>query len=426
MSWLIDFFRKKTDPKVRYEDGKNVAVGGELKQRLSLARDTKTNKELLFYLAEHDPSVKVRKAVASNKSTPIHASGSLAIDKNDDVRLALAGRLVKLLPDLALDTQSQLYAYAVQSLGTLALDEVLKIRKSLAATLKDHAYAPPAVAAQLAKDLEREVAEPILRFCAALKDKDLIDILATHPASWAAEAVAERPKISALVSKAVIKTGNSKAGKLLLKNKGAVINEDVLHEIISRAKEFPEWHEPLVQNHPLPEDMARQLSRYIDTRIRKLLEKKGEYDLQTTEIVTDATKRRIKLAEEITQNNKLGSKQAKENVVVRVNQLFSEGKLTEETIADYVALQDKEFLVAALACLTGAKRQNMNKIFDIQKPQMICAVCWKAGLSMRFAFRLQQEVAHIQPKELLYPKNGKDYPLDPKEMKWQLEFLGIV
>ena len=114
-----------------------------------------------------------------------------------------------------------------------------------------------------------------------------------------------------------------------------------------------------------------------------------------------------------------------DNVVIRVNQLLSEGKLTEETIGDHVALKDEEFLIAALACLTGAKRQDMSKLFKLKKPQMICSVCWKAGLSMRFALRLQQEIAKIPHQELIYPKGGTDYPLEPKEMEWQLEFLGI-
>ena len=420
MSWFEKFKERGVLSADSYEVQKRKAVSGTAKERLTLAKDSGTNKEILFYLAQHDADIKVRQAVAKNKSTPLHASAVLAIDSDTDVRLALAARLVKLLPDLSMDTQSQLYAFAVQALGTLALDEVLKIRKSLASTLKDHAYAPPAVAAQLARDIEREVSEPILRFCTALKDEDLIDILATHPEAWAAEAVAQRPKISAKVSKAVIKTENGKAGTFLLTNKGAEINEEVLQEIIVRAREFPEWHEPLAKNHTLPPDMARQLARYVDTRVRKLLEKKGGYDLQTTEVVTDATRRRINLQEE------MGTPETrKESVVIRVNKLLAEGRLTEEVIADYLALQDKEFLVAALACLTGAKQHNIEKVFSIQKPGMVCAVCWKAGLSMRFAFRVQQEVAHIPTKELIYPKGGSDYPLEPDDMNWQLEFLGI-
>lgn len=429
MSWFEDLIGyDKNNPK-RYDKEKVMAVSGTPKQRLSLAKRTRTNQEILFYLAQHDTDPKVRKAVAKNTSTPLHASGALAVDENEDVRLLLAGKLVKILPDISVDQQSQLYAYAVQALGTLALDEILKIRKSLASTLKDHAYAPPDVAAALARDLEREVSEPILRFCAALRDEDLVDILATHPAPWAAEAVASRRTLSALVSRAVIATGNEKAGALLLKNKGAEIDEGLLHDIIERAREFPEWHEPLATQHSLPPKMARQLSRYVDTRVRKLLTKNGHYDLQTTEIVTDATRRRIDLLDEMDgpKNKKSSKTRAKEkgSVVARVNIFLAEGKLTEETISDHLALKDHEFVIAALACLVSTKRANIDKVFSIRKPQMICSICWRAGLSMRLALRLQQEVAHVQAKDLIYPKGGTDYPLDVKDMQWQLDFLGI-
>ena len=44
---------------------------------------------------------------------------------------------------------------------------------------------------------------------------------------------------------------------------------------------------------------------------------------------------------------------------------------------------------------------------------------------MRFAFKLQQELGHVPADELIYPKEGTDYPMDDDEMKWQLEFLGM-
>ena len=135
--------KQKRDPK-RYEKEKEIAESADEKKRISLAKNSKTHQEILYYLAEKDPSVDVRKAVAENASTPLHVSTLLAEDSNIDVRMALAGRLVDLLPDLDHDKHSQLYAYVVQALGTLALDEVLKIRKALSSALKDHAHAPPA------------------------------------------------------------------------------------------------------------------------------------------------------------------------------------------------------------------------------------------------------------------------------------------
>lgn len=417
MSFLEKLLPGNSLSSLDYEEQKKLAIEGKLNQRLALAKNKKTNQEILFYLAENDPDDKVRQAVAQNEATPLHASSQLAIDSSQDVRLALAGRLVKLLPDLSIDDQSKLYAYAVQALGTLALDEVLKIRKSLASSLKDYAYAPPGVVAQLARDIEREVAEPILRFCVALKDEDIVEILRYHPQSWAAEAVAQRPKVNAKLSRAVIESGHATAGKYLLENKGAIIDHELLYEIIDRAKEFPEWHEPLATHHKLSDDMVQEMARYVDARIRKILQEKGEYDLITTEIITEATRRRMALEEK--------NKSMSGDIMQHVRQLKSAGKLTEEIISDQLALRNHNFLMAAFACLLNTNQKTIDKIFKIKKAAPICSICWKSGLSMRFSFKLQQEVAHIPPKELIYPKGGSDYPLEEKDMIWQLEFFGI-
>lgn len=121
-------FDQKRDP-ARYETEKDAARSGDAGKRMTLAKSTATHQEILYYLAEHDPDPAVRKAVALNSSTPIQASIILAKDNDVDVRYALAERLLNLLPHLEQGRQSQLYAFAVQALGTLALDEMLKIRR---------------------------------------------------------------------------------------------------------------------------------------------------------------------------------------------------------------------------------------------------------------------------------------------------------
>ncbi|MCB9983453.1 MAG: DUF2336 domain-containing protein [Rhodospirillales bacterium] len=215
---FLDKFFGKT-PK-SYEEQREALASANVKERLSLASNSKTNKEILYYLAEKDPSPKVRKAVAENEAMPVQVSTVLADDDDSDVRLALAGRLVDLLPGASQDQQSQLYAFVVQALGTLALDEVLKIRVALSSTLKDHAHTPPKIAGQLARDVEQQVSEPILRFCSALSDTDLLDILKSHPASWVIEAIASRDSVSEELSEAVVETRDSYGGSALIGNDG--------------------------------------------------------------------------------------------------------------------------------------------------------------------------------------------------------------
>lgn len=420
---LLQIFKKpklvthQERDKRRYAFEVQQAQSQNISQRMSLACNTKTHQEILYYLAQKDPDPKVRRAVAENVATPLHASTILASDADTDVRMALAGRLVDLLPDLSHDKHSQLYAFVVQGLATLALDEVLKIRKALSSTLKDHAHTPPKIAGQLARDIEREVAEPILRFCAALTDDDLVDILKEHPSSWAVEAIARRPGVSEPVSQAVIDTGNIPAGALLLQNQDAQISKALLEFIVERARQLPEWHAPIAMRRNLPPEMAKVLAEYVDDSVRKILLKRGDFNEKMSDEIATVVRRRLDFADAL--------EQAGETASMRVAQLAAEGKLNEEAISDALAMRDKDFVIAALAHLIGVKAEDIGKVFDMKAPKAIIAVSWKAGLSMRLGLALQKDLGHVQPKELLYPRNGSDYPLSEEDLKWQLDFLGI-
>ena len=409
--------KQKRNPK-RYAEEKQTALTGDVKKRITLASSSKTHQEILYYLADKDPDPRVRQAVAENKSTPVHASPILAHDDDEDVRIKIAERLITLLPELSKQKQSQLYAYAVQALGTLALDEVLKIRKALSSALKDYAHTPPKVAGQLARDIEREVSAPILKLCAALSDEDILDILSQHPANWAIEAIAGRESVSADVSQAVIATEHVPAGEILLENKGAEITEQLLEEIITKSRQFPEWQKPLACHKHLPADMAKELAGFAQDAVKNLLCERGDFDEDTLEEISEAFKRRMDYADE--------QEREKEDPLEHAKRLHKESRLDEDVITDALAMRDREFVLASLALLTGYKLEEINKIFDLRAPKPIVAIAWKAGLSVRTALKFQQELGKVAPKELLYPKGGETYPLSDEDMKWQLEFQGLA
>lgn len=389
----------------------------EEQERLDLAKNADTHKEILYYLAEKDPSPEVRKAVAENKSMPVHASTVLASDSNQDVRLALASRLVDLLPDLSRDKHSQLYAFAVQALGTLALDEVLKVRVALSSTLKDHVHAPPKVAAQLARDIEREVSEPILRFCAALSDEDLLEILKAHPASWAVEAIAQRGTVSAPISLAVIETNDRAGGKALILNDGATLEEDALQEIVNRAREYPEWQKPVAMRPTLPVSIATALAQFVDSSVRDILLERDDIEPEAMEEIASVFRRRMEFASEDDGDER--------SVGERLAEVEKQGRLGEEVISDALAMRDRAFVNSAIARLINADVSDVTKVFEMKAPKPIIALAWHAGLTMRMALQLQKEMGHVPPKELVYPRDGTDYPLTQEEIDWQLEFLGF-
>jgi uncharacterized protein (DUF2336 family) len=398
-----------------YEREKNLLVTGTALQRREMADDTDTHPEALYFLAK-DSDPDVRRAVAMNKSTPVQASTLLANDKSADVRIALAARLVELLPGLSAEKHSQLYAYAVQALGVLAQDEVLKIRQALSTALKDHEKAPPKVVGQLAKDVEREVSEPILRFCVALADEDLLEILADHPAPWAISAIAGRPAVSPRVSDAVIETKDLPASKLLINNKGALFTEDLLYKIIDRARDYPDWHEDIAVRKELSLDLARKLTGFVSEAVLDVLKKREDFDSATREEIADIVKRRIAF-------NRPGG--AFESPESKLQRYIQSGKLTGNVIQDAIAWQDDKFVLLALAQLSQIHPIVVDKMLHAGSAKPIVALCWKAKLSMRVALELQHSYAHLNPKDFLHAKGGTGYPLTPEEIKWQLEFFGI-
>jgi len=413
---MLGFFKNILGiDKRRYERQKKLLAAGSTEQRQQMADDEDTHPEVLYFLAR-DADTNIRRAAAMNKATPVQASALLANDKNADVRMALAARLVELLPGLSTEKHGQLYAYAVQALSVLAQDEVVKIRQALSSALKDHARAPPKVVGQLARDVEREVSEPILRFCVALADEDLLDILGQHPSPWVISAIARRPVVGDRVSSAVVDTRDIAAGTELLHNAGAVFSGETLQKIIASASEYPEWHEPLAVRKELSLDLVQKMAGFIGESVLNMLEKRSDFDQATRREITDLVKRRLEF-------HRHGAPyESSEN---KVERYVKAGKLTAGVIQDSLSWQDHKFVLLALAWLSKIHPIVVEKMLRSGSAKPIIALCWKAKLPMRVALELQRSYARLQPQEFLYAKGGTDYPMTPGEIKWQLEFYGV-
>lgn len=413
---MLSFFKKLLRSRGRrYELQKRKLLRGTPSDLMALAKDDDTNPEILYYLAQKGDAG-VRLAVAHNAATPGQAAVLLAQDNSVDVRLALADRLLRLVPDLSPERQGQLYAYAVQVLGVLAQDEMLQVRRALTSVLRDVAKAPPAVVSRLARDVEREVSEPILRFCVALADEDMLDILRGHPASWVVTAIAERPAVSPAVSDAVYETGDVPATTALLNNKGAALSVETLQKIVDNARAHPEWHHGMALRPELSIDLARQMTGFVDQLVLDVLEKRSDFDAATRQNLVAIIRRRLDYAQD-------GGPD--ENAAAKVARYVRQERLTPDVISDALAWYDTEFVEMALAVLSGVHPSIVRRVVESKSPKSVVALCWKSGLPMRLCIEVQKLLARIQPQEILYARGGTDYPLSAEEMEWQLEFFGV-
>ena len=403
----------KPDPK-RYEAERAKAQSKSVKDRLKLAKSTATHPEILYYLAE-DSDLKVRRAVASNPSTPVHASQLLAKDDDVDVKVELINRLSALLPDLSEDQYAHLYAYAAQALGVLALDEVLKVRLALSSALQDELYAPPEVVSQLAKDLERRVSEPVLKLCSAVPDEVLIDILQNHPEKWVVEAIAGRENLGEGVSSVVVKVNQTKAGEILIKNETAKLSDEAINQILNEAPEKPEWHKPLALQTHLPSRVLKDIVLFVDSSIQKMILNRKDIDDEVRDDLAQTVSRRV--------NFLIDEKGGRLTPEEKVKRLHTEGQLNDDAVKDALGLREHDFVYAALSVAGKMPASVVAKMIETGSAKAAIAVVWKAGFSMRTALEIQKTMAKIPPKELLYPKNGEDYPLSKEDLQWQVDFF---
>lgn len=402
---------------VDYDRAKELMRSDDVGERMALAQDSRTHPEILYYLAESDPDVSVRRAVLNNDALPMQVSGVFSRDEDDDIRMVLAGRLVELLPELSEEKQGKLYAFAVQAMGTLALDEVLKVRVALSSAIKDCAFAPPKLALQLAKDVEQEVSEPILRYCSALSDGDLLEILAEYPEGWAVEAIAQRESVSGDVSMAVIECRDVESGRQLIKNRGATLTKRVVERIVEAARFFPEWQKPVALRKELPVELALKMADFVDLSVRTILMAREDFDGDTVEEISEVFKRRTEMIEQ-TKVEGLGAED-------RLNLAIKDGRLNEEVILDALAVRDRDFVILAIARLAKIEVAEVERIVGLKAAKPVVAMTWKAGLSMRAALQFEKDLAFVRAGELLYPRDGVDYPMDDVDLEWQLDLLGI-
>ena len=218
----------KTLPRtVSYEQARDLARHEDLNVRLELAARTDIKPEILYFLAE-DPSPAVRRVIAANAASPLHADLLLARDNDESVRGDLATKITRIAPGLTVEEQDRIRKMAYEAIEILAHDQATRVRQILAEALKDIAGAPASIIRRLARDAELIVCEPILSFSPVLTDEDLIEIIAGAPPTGARSAIARRRSLRERVSDAIVAADDVAAIAALLGNHSAQIREETL------------------------------------------------------------------------------------------------------------------------------------------------------------------------------------------------------
>jgi uncharacterized protein (DUF2336 family) len=99
--------------------------------------------------------------------------------------------------------------------------------------------------------------------------------------------------------------------------------------------------------------------------------------------------------------------------------------LSSQDIDDAIFDGDRPFVAAALALLAEVPHHAVQAVLDTRSPKGIVALCWKAGLPVGIAIKVQTHIARVQPSAVLHARNGTDYPMPVADLRRQLAFFGI-
>ena len=410
-----------------YEEEKHLARHGDIAVRTQLAERKDVRPEILYYLAE-DPSPEVRRKIAANARTPVHADLILARDDDDVVRIDLAEKISRLAPGLSANEQEQVRRMTYEVLEILARDQLPRVRRILAETLKDVADAPPEIIGRLARDTEIEVAGPVLRSSPVLTEDDLLEIIRSCPIAGPLSAISARENLAETVSDAIVATDDVQAIGVMLANPSAQIREETLDRLIEQAPEVESWHEPLARRPKLSTHAVAKIASFVGDSLIAVLQERGDLDSATADVLKSELSSRLERDRdrEPAKGEDAKGEAMAEPAIARVRRLFADGQLNEECVAQALAAGDRRFVTAALAVLSDLPLGLVEKVGESKSSRGVTAICWKAGLSMRFANQLQIRYAHIAPNAALNPKEDGKFPLTPEEMDWQIEFFASM
>ena len=406
-----------------YVEASTLARNQNSEVRRSLAANTNTAPEILYFLAE-DAHPEVRRAIANNPASPRQADIVLAGDSQASVRLDLARKISRLAPDLSRHEKAQLETLTLEALGLLAADVLPRVRQVIAEELKTLDNVPAEMMLLLARDVELVVAAPVLEYSPLLDDDSLLEIINSSPVQGALSAISRRQGLAAPLCDGIVANNDTEAVAELLANPSAQIREETLDELIDRASSRKPWHRPLVLRPELSKSAVDRIARFVSSSLISGLQDANLLSAAMAEAVSDRVGDR--LTEDEGDDAADGAAGADDEPTERdaaqdVAALFDEDGLSDENICERIDQNDRDFAIHALSHLTEIEFAEIQNFLHTGSAIDVVAICWHAGVSMRTAIEYQIKVARMPTNDVIYAKTGIDYPRSPAALKRRLE-----
>lgn len=278
---------------------------------------------------------------------------------------------------------------AEQIFRLLLRDAEVSVRVALAEGLKDNVRAPHDIVQQLAQDSEIAVAQPIIEHSEVLNDEDLLEIIRSHAEITKHIAIANRARVSTMVSAALVETRNPDVVEHLVRNDGANISEHSLQRILADHGEDEEMMAETARRSNLPVTVVENLLSIVSESVANGLKQK--YTAVAEKLEREAQRARERMTLRL-----LDTTVDEELVNELVDQLHAAGRLTPSIILTALCRGNFTFFEFSLARMAGIPARNARKLVADKGELGFKSLYMKAGLpeSMFDACRLVLGVMH--------------------------------
>ncbi|MDA7569358.1 DUF2336 domain-containing protein [Emcibacteraceae bacterium] len=404
---------KRASELASYEKAKKALEEKKPNDKMILAEQDTTPPEVLYYLAE-DKSSDISLKVAANANTPIQADKILTNDEDEEVKHELTRKIARLFPDINEDGKAEICEKALEMIEVLANDQLPSVRKILAEELKSSNSIPKHIALKLATDQVPAVSAAILEYSPLLSDADLKEIIAATTLSGALEAIAKRNILSGDVCEAIAQTLEIPAVTNMLANKNAQIREETLDSIIEEAQnqDITQWHEPLAKRPNLSIRAMKRIATFVASSLVEVMITDNHLDQDQGEELLVRVRERI--------SDETPDSDDKRTLAEQASDLYERGVIDDEFIQNAIKNKQRELVIQALILMSKLPDQSVRTMITKKKGNLVVALAWKAGLSMRTALQMQSDLAHVPPTEFINAKNGVDYPFSNQQLEYDI------
>ena len=397
-----------------------------------LSRHEKTQLETLTLealgLLAADVLPRVRQVIAEELKTLDNVPAEMMLLLARDVELVVAAPVLEYSPLLDDDSLLEI----INSSPVQGALSAISRRQGLAAPLCDGIVAnndTEAVAELLERVRHRQNqkgdsqgSQKVIQ--AMLDDDSLLEIINSSPVQGALSAISRRQGLAAPLCDGIVANNDTEAVAELLANPSAQIREETLDELIDRASSRKPWHRPLVLRPELSKSAVDRIARFVSSSLISGLQDANLLSAAMAEAVSDRVGDR--LTEDEGDDAADGAAGADDEPTERdaaqdVAALFDEDGLSDENICERIDQNDRDFAIHALSHLTEIEFAEIQNFLHTGSAIDVVAICWHAGVSMRTAIEYQIKVARIPTNDVIYAKNGIDYPRSPAALKRRLE-----